>query len=162
MKPFSSQWPPVMPIAWPAFSIRGPGTTTVVDRLAQRHVVEVGRADVANARESGEQRLARVRDADERRVARDSLATAIVAERIGERAPDDVRVRVDEAGQQRRVAEVDRLRAPAGIVTCDAAPAARILSCRTTTTPFRISAAPVPSMSRAALIAMTALVVSPD
>ena len=40
-----------------------------------------------------------------------SRTAGVVAGRIAERAADDVRVRVDESGEQRRVAEVDGARA---------------------------------------------------
>ena len=84
---------------------------SIIDRFAQRHVVEVRRADVADRRESGHQRLLGVGDAEDRAERIKVAHGRVVAGRIAERAADDVRVRVDEAGQQRRVAELDRSRA---------------------------------------------------
>ena len=57
--------------------------------------------------EARHQRVARVRDAEDRAVGVVVLDNGEIGHRVAERAADDVRVRVDEPGQQRRVAEVD-------------------------------------------------------
>ena len=84
----------------------------VADGVAQADVDVVARAHVAHGGEAGHQRLAHDIDGVQRAL-RDGLLQpvqlllAVVAlEGVGE-----VRVRVDEARQQRRVAEVDGLRA---------------------------------------------------
>ena len=111
MKPFSSQWPPVMPIACAAVCMRGPITQPSLIALRIAMSSKFGaptlRIDVKPAISV----LRTLRDAEDRAERVDVADGGVVAGRIAERAADDVRVRVDEAGQQRRVAEIDGARA---------------------------------------------------
>ena len=87
-----------------------PDDHSFADHFAQRHVVEVRRAHVADRREAAEQRLLCVGDSDDRAhgvVVVDGRRRRL---RVIELAPDDVRVRIDESRQDRRVAEVDHAR----------------------------------------------------
>ena len=89
--------------------MRGPGNHAGVDRFHQRDVGEAGGADVAHRGEPGVERAPRVARAAQRGVGRQlahrprhPVALDVIRQ---------VRVRVDQARQQRDVAEVDRLRA---------------------------------------------------
>jgi hypothetical protein len=73
----------------------------------QRDVVEARPAQHADGREPRHERLPRVRHAEDGAVSGVVAHEGVVALGIGERAADDVDVRVDEPGQERRVAEVD-------------------------------------------------------
>jgi hypothetical protein len=104
-----------------------------LDRISQRDIDErAERSDVADGRETGEQRVARVLDpgqrllgtraGDQRRV-----SLTVVLE------PDQMAVRVDETGQQRRPVQPDHA-GPSGISVAGMSPS--ILSPVTTTARF--------------------------
>ena len=84
-----------------------PGQHAAIDRIAQRLVGQ--RADALHGREAGHQRDVGVLGAVERGLL-GRLGPGVIAALVVE-VPADVDVRVDEAGQQREVAEVDRRRA---------------------------------------------------
>ena len=87
-----------------------PGRPAFVDGFAQGHVVEAsGSADVPHAGEAGHQSVARIAHAQDPRERFIVFDRGHVAFGIAEHAPDQVRVRIDESGQQRHVAKIDDL-----------------------------------------------------
>src|SRR4029078_12313253 len=122
-----SPWPPVALMAWTATSMRGPGVraglvgvgratatcvAAAVDGVAQPEAEVVAGADVAHGGEARLEGLLRVHAGVKgllRRLAHDALEEVEVE--VLARLEGEVDVGVDEAGQQRDVAEVDDLRA---------------------------------------------------
>src|SRR5437773_1097732 len=104
--PFRSPCPPVALSASVATAMRGPSDGALVDRVAEGNVDEFHRTDVAHSRESGLERASRV----ERR-AHGGIDRA-APERVGVilfALHRQVCVYVEETGQNRAAAEIDRL-----------------------------------------------------
>ncbi len=89
-----------------------PGNISGVDGIAQPNVDEIGRADIAHRGEAGHHGLARVRGGANRFLGNRPLqgeqriAVVIGVELIGQ-----MRMRVDETGKQRGIAQIDDRRA---------------------------------------------------
>src|SRR5688500_15014883 len=84
-----------------------PRHVSLVDRLSQRDVIEVAAADVTDRREASHERLLGIGDAQDCAEAVEVAHASVVAARVTERATDDVRMCIDESGQQRSIAKVD-------------------------------------------------------
>src|SRR5687768_15161372 len=83
------------------------GHVSLVDRLSQRDVVEVAAADVTDRCEAGHEGLLGVGDAEDCAEAVEVAHAGVVGAWVTQRATDNVRMCIDESGQQCSVAQVD-------------------------------------------------------
>ena len=129
-----SQCPPVDPIACTGDQHARACRQAVVDGVAQRDVDVVAGTDVAHGGDAGLQRdLALCAAWKDCSTGKRIIDVVEAAGPVGVVVVGDMRVRIDEAGQQRRVAEVDDARARRG---CGASPpTASMLVPRTTMRP---------------------------
>ena len=127
----------------------GAGDVAAIDRIAERHVHEVGRPDVADSGEARLQCTPGVDRCQDRGVDRTSAEAVLVAAPF----PGDVGMAIDQAGQHGRAAQVDDLGA-AGMGS--PAPTAVMRSPSTRITAFITSGPPRPSIKRPARTATRA------
>ena len=150
-KPLSSQWPPRMPSEWPAVIIRGPGVqpSSIAFRSAMSSNLPnaptlrtVVKPDIKVARALATLRIE----------ANDSKSLTAALSPAGSPSTRPIRCVCASMKPGNRVTSPRSIvLALPGILTDPAAPTAVILLSVTTTTALLIGAAPVPSISRAAL-----------